>query len=137
MTPAPRVTSSVIFVADLDRSVNFYREVLSCDVSIHDHGAALLLAADGFQIYLIERGARAWHPSGAIGPRYLIWAVDSALALQEIEGVLRSRGSWTDTHTAGGVDFVTGHDPDGIRILIAHPSPQKLPRSVVDARLFA
>jgi catechol 2,3-dioxygenase-like lactoylglutathione lyase family enzyme len=135
--PRPRVTSSVIFVADVDRSVDFYREVLSCEASIHDRGAALLLAPGGFQLYLIGRGARALHPSGAIGPQYLIWAVDSTLALQQIEQALTSRGGRTDAHTAGGVDFLTSRDPDGIRILIAHPSPEKLPRSVVDARLFA
>lgn len=84
MKPTPRVTSSVIFVADVDRSVDLHCEVLSCEVSIHDGGAALLLAPGGYQLYLIGRGGRAWHPSGAIGPQYLIWAVDSALALQEI-----------------------------------------------------
>jgi catechol 2,3-dioxygenase-like lactoylglutathione lyase family enzyme len=133
----PRVTSSVIFVADVDRSVDFYSDVLSCETSIHDRGAALLLAPGGFQLYLIGRGARTLHPSGAIGPQYLIWAVDSAPALREIEQALGRRGGRTDTHTADGVQFVTGRDPDGIRILVAHPSPENLPRSVVDARLFA
>lgn len=136
MTSSPHVTSSVMFVAELERSVDFYCEVLSCEVTIHDRDAALLLAAGGFQIYLIARAARTWHPSRAIGPQYLIWAVDSAQALEEADQALRRRGRRTFTHTAGGVDFVTGADPDGIRILVAHPSPEKLPRSVVDARLY-
>jgi hypothetical protein len=37
---------------------------------------------------------------------------------------------------SGGVSFVTGHDPDGVRIIVAHPSPVKLPRSVIAARLY-
>ena len=80
MKHPPRVTSSVIFVSELERSVDFSCEVLSCGATIHDRGAALLLSPGGFQIYLIARTARTWHPSRAIGPQYLIWAVDSAQA---------------------------------------------------------
>ena len=136
MEHAPRVTSSVIFVSDLDRSTDFYRDVFACEVTIHDSSAALLLARGGFQIYLIGRSTRTPHPSGGIGPQYLIWAVDSADDLRLLEQALRRYGRYTDTYTSGGVTFVAGRDPDGIRILMAHPGPDKLPRSVVGARLY-
>jgi catechol 2,3-dioxygenase-like lactoylglutathione lyase family enzyme len=136
MEPAARVTSSVIFVSDIDRSVDFYRDVFACEVTIHDPGAALLLAPGGFQIYLIGRSARTPHPSGGIGPQYLIWAVNSAEDLQVMELALQRHGRVTDTYTSGGVTFIAGRDPDGIRILMAHPGPDQLPRSVVSARLY-
>jgi len=131
-----RVTSSVIFVSDLERSMEFYREVFACQVSIHDPEAALLLAPDGFQIYLIGQGSRAPHLAGGIGPQYLIWAVDDADDLQVLERTLRGHGGRVDTFQSGGVTFVRGRDPDNIRILMAHPGPDKLPRSVVGPHLY-
>ena len=77
MEHAARVTSSVIFVSDIDRSVDFYRDVFACEVTIQNPDAALLLAPGGFQIYLIGHSARTPHPSGGIGPQYLVWAVNS------------------------------------------------------------
>jgi hypothetical protein len=130
------VTSSVIFVAEVARSVEFYCGLLACTAVIHDRDAALLVGPEGFQIYLIQRGHRAPHHSGGIGPQCLIWAVDSADELTDLEQALRSLGIRTDRDISGGVTFVTGRDPDGIRIMVAHPSPEELPRSVVDARLY-
>lgn len=136
MKSTARVTSSVIFVTEVKRSVEFYCGVLGCTATIHDRSAALLLSPGGFQMYLIERGPRTPHHSGGIGPQGLIWAVHSAEELTEVEQALQDVGVHTDTHTSGGVTFVTGRDPDGIRIMVAHPSPEKLPRSVVSTRLY-
>lgn len=134
--PTPQVTSSVLSISRLDRSIDFYRDVFSCKVTIHDAEAALLIAPGGFQIYLIARGTRAEHPSGGIGLQYLIWAVDSEADLQDLEHALKDRGGHADTHESGGVTFLAARDPDGIRILVAHPSPEKLPRAVVGAHLY-
>jgi catechol 2,3-dioxygenase-like lactoylglutathione lyase family enzyme len=137
VTYVARVTSSVVFVSMLDRSIEFYRDVLACEVTIRDRDAALLLAAGGFQLYLIARGTRAPHPSQGIGLQYLIWAVEDDAQLRDVARAIEHRGGRTTTHTNGGVNFVAGRDPDGIRILIAHPSPQKLPRSIVGPHLYA
>jgi catechol 2,3-dioxygenase-like lactoylglutathione lyase family enzyme len=131
------VTSAVLFVSGLDRSTEFYRDVLSCTPTTREPGAALLLAPDGFQLYLISRGAWAEHPSGGIGLQFLIWAVDSDAELLRVEAALQDRVGRTVRHTSGGVSFLAAHDPDGIRILVAHPSPAKLPRSVIGAQLYA
>jgi catechol 2,3-dioxygenase-like lactoylglutathione lyase family enzyme len=136
VTCTVRVTSSVIFVSDLDRSIAFYRDLFACQVTIHDREAALLLAPDGFQIYLIGQGPRAPHLAGGIGPQYLIWAVDGPDDLQVLERTLRGHGGRVDTFQSGGVTFVTGRDPDNIRILMAHPAPDKLPRSIVGPHLY-
>lgn len=130
------IASSVIFVTDLDRSVAFYRDVFSCEVAIHKQSAALLLTPGGFQIYLTARSNREEHPTGGIGHEFLMWAVDTPEALEHFAQALRDGGHYVDTHTSGGVQFVEGRDPDRIRVVIAHPSPQQRPRSVLDSRFY-
>jgi hypothetical protein len=117
--------------------VEFYRDVFACDAMIHDPDAALLLAPDGFQMYLIARGTKAQHPSGGLGLQYLIWTADSSTSLERLEHALKARGSHTGTHTSGEVTFVAGRDPDGIRVVVVHPSPTELPRSVVGPRFYS
>jgi len=130
------VASSVIFVSELDRSVRFYSEVFGCETALREYGEALLLAPGGFQIYLIAKGDRAPHPVGGLGDQHLMWATDDAEGLTQFEDVLKKLDSYTDTHTGGEVTFVEGRDPDGIRVVIAHPSPGQRPRSVLDGRLY-
>lgn len=60
-----KVASCVMFVAELDRSIDFYSDVLACEVSVRDSEAALLMAHGGFQIYLVAKGPRNAHPSPA------------------------------------------------------------------------
>ena len=77
-TKAPaRVASSVMRVSDLDRSVRFYRDVFHCHVALREPDAALLLAPDGFQIYLNSKGQTRRHGVGPGGVQYLMWATDS------------------------------------------------------------
>ncbi len=135
-TATATVASSVVFVSDLDRSLEFYRDVFACEVAIRERDAALLLTPGGFQMYLMARGDRQEHPSGGIGHEFLMWAVDSPEALEHFAAALRDCGHYVDTHTSDGVQFVEGHDPDGIRVVIAHPSPQQRPRSVLDPRFY-
>ena len=123
----PGVTSAVLSVSRLDRSMEFYRDVFSCTVSVREPGAALLLAPDGFQLYLIDRGTRAEHPSGGIGHQFLIWAVSSDSELRDLAESLNDRGGHPDVSTTGGVSFLTAHDPDGIRIVVAHPHAEEVP----------
>jgi hypothetical protein len=136
MTYEARITSSVVFVSEVSRSVEYYRDVFACRASIQNPHAALVITPSGFQIYLIAKGARASHPSSGIGVQCLIWTVGTAAELDDLEQVMRDRGSHTYTRTTHGVRFLSSRDPDGIRILVSHPSPEELPRSVVDAVLY-
>jgi hypothetical protein len=95
-----------------------------------------MLAPGGFQIYLMAHGSMATHHSSGIGPQHLIWAVDSADDLTDVEQALRTRGHCTYAQTSGGVSFIASTDPDGIRVVVAHPAPAILPRSVISGRLF-
>ncbi|SDQ66706.1 Glyoxalase/Bleomycin resistance protein/Dioxygenase superfamily protein [Arthrobacter crystallopoietes] len=136
MEYSARVVSSVLFVSQLERSVNFYCDVFGCEQAIREEGAALLLASGGFQVYLIERGTGAAHHVTGIGPHLLMWATDSMEGLEYFEKLLKEMSDHTYTHSAGGVTFVEARDPDGIRVVIAHPDPEQLPRSILDLRLY-
>lgn len=129
------ITSSVVFVTELDRSVAFYCDVFACSVFMEQGGAALLTAPGGFQIYLIARGGRT-HSPGTTGLQYLIWSTDTADDLEHLEHLLKARGAHTAIHTNGGATFLETRDPDGIRVVTAHPSPLQLPRLFLDPRLY-
>jgi hypothetical protein len=131
-----RVTSTVIFVSRLEVSIGYYCDLFACQVTLHDREAALLLTPDGFQIYLIARGTNTAHPLGGIGLQCLIWAVESDAELRDAAQAIGSRGGRVSSYASGGVSFVATRDPDGIRVLLAHPSPEKVPRSVVGPRLY-
>jgi catechol 2,3-dioxygenase-like lactoylglutathione lyase family enzyme len=137
MEYSAKVASSVLFVAELDRSVTFYRDLFGCQVTLRSPEAAILLTPGGFQLYIIERGKRAEHHTGGLGVHLLMWSTDSVKGLEYFEQALKDTGSYTDTHTAGEVTFVEGRDPDGLRIVIAHPDPAQRPRSVFDTHLYA
>jgi catechol 2,3-dioxygenase-like lactoylglutathione lyase family enzyme len=128
--------SSVLYVSELDRSVTFYRDLFGCEVTLRSAEAALLLTTEGFQLYIIERGRHAQrHPSG-LGFHLLMWATDNQKDLENLKQALQETGNYVDTHTAGDVTFVEGRDPDGLRVVIAHPDPAQQPRSVFDSHLF-
>jgi catechol 2,3-dioxygenase-like lactoylglutathione lyase family enzyme len=130
-----KVASSVMRVSDLDRSVNFYCDVFSCRVTIHEPDMALLLAPNGFQLYLhsTQRSRRPGVDSR--GVEYLMWATDSETELEQITQRLRAHDPATYSHTENGLTFVEGCDPDGGRVIVAYPSPSRLPRELIAARL--
>jgi catechol 2,3-dioxygenase-like lactoylglutathione lyase family enzyme len=134
--PHARLSSCVMFVAQLERSLAFYRDVFACEVAVRDPGAALLVTPGGLQMYLVAKGDRAEHPSAHIGLQYLMWSTDSVETLEAVEGALRERGGHPSRHSSGGVTFVRGRDPDGIVIVIAHPTPESLPRSAIGPRIY-
>lgn len=65
-----------------------------------------------------------------------MWATNSTAALAHFEQVLKDLGGCTYTHTGGEGPVVEGPDLDGIRVVIAQPSPQQQPRSVLEGRLY-
>ncbi len=129
------VASCVIRVSNLDQSANFYRDVFSCRVSLRENDMALLLAPNGFQLYLHAPRSLRRRGVGTIGVSYLMWATDSQSDLQLITQRLRAFDPAVFTHTENGVTFLEGCDPDGRRIVVAHPSPHQLPRTVIAERL--
>lgn len=129
------VASVLVAVSDLARSVEFYCDVFSCRVALREQDTALLLAPGGFQIYLCAREPSRRSRVGTNGVQYLMWATDSQEELLRISQRLFAYDVTTFTYTENGVTFIEGCDPDGGRVIVAHPSPNQLPREVIAARL--
>jgi hypothetical protein len=58
----------------------------------------------------------------------------SEAELQRIEQRLRTHYPSTYTNTLNGITFVDGVDPAEHRVLITYPTPEQLPREVIDRR---
>lgn len=129
------VSSSLVTVSDLARSINFYCDVFSCQVALQEQDTALLLTTGGFQIYLRSEAPPRRRRIGATGVQYLMWATDNRAELLRISQRLFAYDVATFTYTENGVTFVEGCDPDGGRVIVAHPSPSQLPREVIGSRL--
>jgi catechol 2,3-dioxygenase-like lactoylglutathione lyase family enzyme len=129
------VASTVMRVADLDRSVDFYRDVFGCRVALRETDTALLLTPDGFQIYLRSAGPSRRPRRPPIGIQYLMWATDSQAELERVTSRLRAHDPATYTYAENGLAFVEGCDPDHGRVIVAYPSPSRLPRELIASRL--
>jgi catechol 2,3-dioxygenase-like lactoylglutathione lyase family enzyme len=135
MVATARVASCLMRVSDLDRSITFYSDVFGCTVAIREPDAALLLTPDGFQIYLRFSESSTPRGIGDVGVDQIIWSADSEAEMQRIEQRLRSHYPSTYVATRNGIRFVDGVDPDGIRVLITNPTPDQLPRVVIDRQM--
>lgn len=124
-------------VGDLDRSVEFYCDVFSCHVAIREPDTALLLTPEGFQLYLHSIGRSRRPDVRACGVEFLMWATDSESELERIRQRLRAHDVTTYSYTEDGLTFVEGCDPDRGRVIIAYPSPGKLPRKLIVSRLHS
>ncbi|OBH95734.1 VOC family protein [Mycobacterium sp. E2733] len=132
---AAGVASCVIRVSDLDRSLKFYCDVFSCSVLIRESNMALLLAPNGFQLYLHAEPTFRHRGPGTIGVQYLMWATDSESDLQQIAHRLKAHDVAAYSYTQGGITFVEACDPDRERVIVAYPTPRQLPREVIAKRL--
>lgn len=78
-------------VFDLERSVNFYRDVFECHIALHDSEAALLVTPGGFQIYFRAHEASGTRGIANVGVEQIIWSAGSEAELRQIEQRLRTR----------------------------------------------
>ncbi|HEU4363372.1 MAG TPA: VOC family protein [Mycobacterium sp.] len=129
--PNLTVASAVVRVSDLRRSVGFYCYVFGFHIAVSEHDMALLVAPSGFQLYLNSIDPSRRHDRGTIGVEFLMWATDSQGELDKIAERLRNYDSAVFVHTENGVTFVEGVDPDRLRMVVAYPSPDRLPREVI------
>ena len=136
MAEGARVGSVVMFVQNLDRSVNFYTDVLALEVADRSSTAALLRNADGASLILRAMGHQASHPLGSVGIQYVVWTAAGEEDLARVEGVLTSRDAHRETRSHNGVTLVEGRDPDGITVMICYPGPDQRPLRELPARIY-
>ena len=99
MAEQAQVGCVVMFVQSLDRSVNFYADVLMLEVADRSPTAALLSNADGASLILRAMGRQAPHPLGSVGVQYVVWTAP------ELQPLTRGDDPPTDQATN------TGHGP--------------------------
>lgn len=134
--PSADIASCVFRVTNLERSLQFYCDVFSCEIAIREIGMALVLTPKGFQIYLHEVGGL--RRRGAVGiqsTQYVMWVTDSKSELKRVTDRMRAYDTAVYEYSPNGLEIVEGSDPDGRRVIVAYPSQGRLPRMVVAERL--
>jgi catechol 2,3-dioxygenase-like lactoylglutathione lyase family enzyme len=135
MAHGARLGSAVMFVQDLDRSVNFYREVLALEVTDRTATAALM-EGDGAQLILRSMGSGAVHQLGGVGVQYVIWTAADAADLDRCEGALKERSAYRESRSSGQVRLIEGRDPDDIVVMVLYPGPDQLPMHELPVRIY-
>ena len=138
--PITRLNHAVLYVRDLETTVEFYEQVLGFRTLTHMPGQGAFFQAPGstndhdLGVFQIGSGAG---PSGAgrstVGLYHLAWEVDTLDELERIEQLLRERGA-----LVGASDHVTtkslyAQDPDGLEFEVCWI----LPADVVTEELKA
>src|SRR5688500_17949220 len=119
--PVTRLNHAVLYVRDVERTREFYENVLGFKTLIWAPGQAAFFQAPGstndHDLGTFQIGSQAGpSPAGrsSVGLYHLAWEVDTLAELQRIGGLLQERGA-----LVGASDHVTtkalyAKDPDGI-----------------------
>ncbi len=115
--------STLIAVADLDRSVAFYRELGPFDEIVRQDAVAVLGGVTQASIVIILREARGIHQTRhgqqSLGLRSITFNVGSLGELDRIESVLRGRELFTSRRQIadGAAELMRGRDPDNMPLV--------------------
>jgi catechol 2,3-dioxygenase len=115
----------VINVADLDRSIAFYREVLDFTLLSQKEQLAAVRAPGGDRTQVIVLRAFGNGPIGGarhIGLRAFVLELESAEQLERIASELESRKLLVGRRDHSEWTAVVGRDPDEVAVVLAyHP----------------
>jgi hypothetical protein len=115
--------STLVAVADIDRSVGFYGELGPFEVITRDDAIAILGDASPASVVLVLRETRGLHQTRhgpqSLGLRSMTFNVGSLGELDRIESFLRSRDLFTDRRKIadGASDLLRGRDPDNLPLV--------------------
>ncbi|MBV9060569.1 MAG: VOC family protein [Pseudonocardiales bacterium] len=119
MIAVRRLNHAVLFVSDLDRAVEFYRDVLGMTVIATEPraNAAFLRASrseNHHDLGLFGLGSGATRPPrGYVGLYHLAWQVDTIDDLVGARKVLLASGALRGESSHGATKSLYGVDPDG------------------------
>ncbi|MFH9826542.1 VOC family protein [Streptomyces bobili] len=128
-----KISSLIIRVSDLDRSIDFYKYILDLELALRENNLALLASADGSQIYL--HAQKSQHVTSYIGLHAAAWMAETKDELLSIEARFKQLKSHLRTITDEAFVIVEGRDPDGIVVLVAHHtgSVESVRRTIISA----
>jgi len=118
-----RLNHAVLYVRDLDRSVDFYYRAFGFEEIAREGGMMAFLRASGsdnhHDLGLFQVGANAEQPSGrAVGLYHLAWEVPTIEDLARAASVLTELNALTGMSDHGATESLYGKDPDGIEFEI-------------------
>jgi catechol 2,3-dioxygenase len=115
----------VMNVSDLDRSIDFYRQVLGFTLLSQEEQLAVVGASGSDRSQAIVLRAFGSSPlvgAGHIGLRSFIVEADSADQLDQIAGELETRRLLVTRRDHGEWTAVVGRDPEGVAVVVTwHP----------------
>jgi catechol 2,3-dioxygenase-like lactoylglutathione lyase family enzyme len=135
--PVHRLNHAVLYVRDVQRSVDFYRTVFGfTPVNMLPDGfsGAAFLRAPGstndHDLGLFEIGSRAADSpagrGGAVGLYHLAWEVDTLADLERIARALAEAGGLVGASDHGTTKSLYGQDPDGLEFEVVWLIPADL-----------
>jgi catechol-2,3-dioxygenase len=131
--PVQRLNHAVLYVRDLERSVDFYTEALGFRVVNHMPGRAAFLQAEAstndhdLGLFAVGSSAGASQAGRAtVGLYHLAWEVDTLAELQRIAAVLTERDSLVGASDHGSTKALYAHDPDGLEFEVSWLVPADL-----------
>jgi catechol-2,3-dioxygenase len=117
--PVARLNHAVLYVRELDRSVEFYRKAFGFEEIARAGGRMAFLRAAGsanhhdLGLMAVGGGASA-PPRGSVGLYHLAWEVPTIEALAAAAGSLAELDALTGMSDHGATKSLYGRDPDGI-----------------------
>ena len=118
MIPIARLNHAVLFVRDLDTSVDFYRRVFGFEEIAREGGMMAFLRAAGsdnhHDLGLVAVGEGAPRPPrGSTGLYHLAWQVPAIEDLARAADVLGAERALGGASDHGATKSLYGRDPDG------------------------
>lgn len=124
--PIVRLNHAVLYVRDVDRSVDFYRAMLGFGVVASIPGRAAFLRAAGstndhdLGLFAMGDGAGASQAGrSTVGLYHLAWEVDTLGELERIRTVLTDAGALVGMSDHGTTKALYAVDPDGLEFEVS------------------
>lgn len=129
MIPVTRLNHAVLFVRDLDRSVEFYKKVFGFEEIAREGGVMAFLRAAGstnhHDLGLLAVGPAAPQPQrGAVGLYHLAWEVPAIEDLASAASMLAEMRALVGQSDHGATKSLYGKDPDGHEFEIMWMAPR-------------
>jgi catechol-2,3-dioxygenase len=129
---------AVLYVRDVKRTVEFYRDLLDFSVKFEIPGQAAFLQAPASQndhdlgVFQVGPDARPSQAGrGMVGLYHLAWEVDTLDELERIAQKLREAESLVGASDHGTTKALYAHDPDGLEFEVCWLVPaDRLPVEV-------
>jgi catechol-2,3-dioxygenase len=125
-----RLNHAVLYVRDLDRSVEFYKRAFAFEEIAREGGMMAFLRAAGsdnhHDLGLMAVGADAAQPSRrSVGLYHLAWEVPTIQDLAAAAGTLAELDALTGMSDHGATKSLYGVDPDGIEFEVMWMVPRE------------